>query len=73
MTYLQCKGLTFKWTSDCQNKFEWLKKLLTTACVLKVVDSNKEFELCTDACQEGVVAVLTQDGQVIAYESWKIK
>ena len=72
-TSLQPKGRIFKWTSECQSNFEWLKEPLTTAPVLQVADPNREFELCTDVFNEGVGAVLTQDGKVIMYESRNIK
>ena len=68
-TSLQRKGCIFKWTSECQASFEWLKELLTTAPVLQVADPNREFEVCADAFNEGVGAVLTQDGKIITYES----
>ena len=41
--------------------------------MLSVVDPNKEFEVCTDACKEGVGEILSQEGKVIAYESRKLK
>ena len=41
--------------------------------MLQVVDPNREFEVCTDAFNEGVGALLTQDGKVITYESRNIK
>ena len=52
---------------------EKLKQLLTTAPILKVVDPSKYYEVCTDASKEGVGAILTQEGKVIAYESRKLK
>ena len=50
-----------------------MKLLLTTAPVLRVVDPNKEFEVCTDACKEGVGVILSQVGKVVSYESRKLK
>ena len=40
---------------------------------MKVADPSKEFEVCNDACKEGVGEVLTQEGKFIAYESRKLK
>ena len=57
---MQRKGKIFKWTKECQDSFEILKQLLTTAPVLSVADLSKEFEVCTDVCKEGVEAVLSQ-------------
>ena len=50
-----------------------MKELLTSAPVLKIVDPNKSFVVCTDACKEGLGRVLTQNGHVIVYESRKLK
>ena len=58
---------------ECHNSFEKLKLVLTTAPVLRVADPNKELEVCTDACKEGVGAILSQEGKVVSYESWKLK
>ena len=69
ITSLQRKGKVFRSTSECQASFELLKHFLTTAPVLSVADPKKEFEVCTDACKEGVGAILSQEGRVFAYES----
>jgi hypothetical protein len=49
-----------------------LKYLLTHAPVLKIVDLDNEFLVCTDACKEGLGGVLMQEGHVICYESKKL-
>ena len=67
-TSLQRKGKIFKWMKECQDSFEKLKLLLTTTPVLRVADPNKEFEVCTDACKEGVRVILSKEGKVVAYE-----
>ena len=46
---------------------------LTSAPVLKVADPEKDFVVCTDACRQGLGGVLTQDKDVICYESRKLK
>lgn len=73
VTSLQKKGCTFQWIEECQQSFEKLKHSLTTAPVLKVVDPEKSFVVCTDASKEDVGGVLTQEGKFIAYESKKLK
>ena len=40
---------------------------------MKIVDQDKYFVVCTDACNEGLGGVLTQEGHVITYESRKLK
>ena len=54
----------------CFNK---LKELLTIAPILKIVDPNKDFVVCADACNEGLGGVLKQEGHVISYDSRKLK
>jgi hypothetical protein len=39
---------------------------------LKIVDPNKDFLVCTDACKEGLRGVLMKEGHVIFYESIKL-
>jgi hypothetical protein len=44
-----------------------------TSPILKVTDMDVDFLVCTDASKEGLVGVLMQDGQVIAYISRKLR
>lgn len=73
ITSLQRKGKKFVWTDECETAFRRLKECLTTALVLAVPDSAKEFVVCTDTSLDGLEAVLMQEGRVIAYESRKLK
>jgi hypothetical protein len=73
ITSLQKKGTKFEWTLKCDKDFNLLKELLTIAPVLKIVDPNESFVLCIDACKEGLEGVLTQNGNVIGYESRNLK
>jgi hypothetical protein len=41
--------------------------------MLKIVDPNESFVVCTDACKEGLRGFLTQNGHVIGYESRNLK
>ena len=50
-----------------------MKSLLTSASILRIVDSDENFVVCTNACKEGIHGVLSQNGHVICYESRKIK
>jgi hypothetical protein len=72
ITYLKKKGTKFEWTPKCEENFNLLKELLTSAHVLKIVDPNECFVVCTDACKEGLGGVLTQNGYIIGYESTKL-
>ena len=70
---MQKKGKKFDWNQKCEESFKKLKNLLTSAPILRIVDPNKEFVVCTTACNDGVGGVLTQEGHAIAYESRKLK
>jgi hypothetical protein len=50
-----------------------LKKILTSAPILRIADPNEDFVVCTDACKEGLGGFLDQNGFVICYESRKLK
>ena len=73
ITSLHNKGKKFDWNQKCEDSFKKLKTLLTSAPILRIVDPNKEFVVCTDACNDGLGGVLNQEGHVIAYESRKLK
>jgi hypothetical protein len=73
ITSLQKKGTKFEWTLKCENNFNLLKELLTTAPILKIVDPNESFVVCTNACKEGLGGFLTQNGHAIGYDSINIK
>ena len=73
ITSLQNKGTKLKWSQRCQDSFNNMKELLTSTPILKVADPDKDFTVCVDASKEGIVGVLTQEGHVICYESWKLK
>jgi hypothetical protein len=69
ITSLQRKGNKFIWSLECEASFQQLKHLLTDAPVLRIVDPENDFLVCTDACKEGLGGVLMQEGKVICYES----
>jgi hypothetical protein len=72
ITALQKKGAKFTWTHECEEIFQSLKHLLTHAPMLKIVDLENDFLVCTDACNEGLEGVLMQGGSVVCYESRKL-
>ena len=59
ITSLQKKGKIFVWDLKCEESFNKLKELLTTAPILKITYPNKDFVVCIDACNEGLGGVLT--------------
>ena len=50
-----------RWSNDCENAFQTLKRLLVTAPVLGFADFTKPFVLEIDASHAGLGAVLSQD------------
>ena len=58
INFLQKKGKKFDWNQKCEQSFKKLKTLLTTAPILRIVDPNKYFIVCTDACNDGLGGVL---------------
>ena len=66
------KATAFKWTGECQDAFNSLKRKLTQAPILGYPSfhhSASPFVLQTDTSAVGLGAVLEQDGHVIAYAS----
>jgi hypothetical protein len=73
ITTLQRKGVRYEWTKECDSAFIKLKRLLTSASILRVSDMEKDFTVYMDASKQGLGAVLMQDGGVISYASRKLK
>ncbi|GBM68306.1 Transposon Ty3-I Gag-Pol polyprotein [Araneus ventricosus] len=63
----------FNWTDECEKSFNSLKQALTSSPILTYPRTDKEFILDTDASNEGIGAVLSQntgnEERVIAYFS----
>ena len=67
MTKLLQKDAKFNWTPTCEEAFQKLKTLLTTALVLTPSDITKPFDIYCDASGIGLGCVLMQEGKFIAY------
>lgn len=59
----------FQWNTEAQLSFDTLKKAMTQTPVLALPNFKEQFTMETDACAEGVGAVLMQKGQPVAYIS----
>ena len=66
-------NIKFNWSSKCDEAFEQLKTLLTTAPVLAQPDITKPFDVYCDASGSGLGCVLMQEGRVIAYASRQLR
>jgi hypothetical protein len=69
MTQLLEKEAKFKWSTQCEEVFLTLKKLLTTTPVLAQPDTEKSFDVYCDASDTSIGGLLMQDGRAIAYAS----
>ena len=66
------KKVKFQWTLKEHTAFITLKQRLMTQPLLKLPDLEKKFETHCDASGDSVGAVLSQEGQPIAYESRRL-
>jgi hypothetical protein len=55
ITTLQRTRVKYEWTEECDSAFIELKRLLTSAPILRVSDMEKDFTVCTDASKEARV------------------
>jgi hypothetical protein len=73
MTKLLEKNKAFEWTTECQASFEELRKRLTSAPVLVLLDFTTKFDIYCDALHRGLGCVLLQEGQVVCYASQQLR
>jgi hypothetical protein len=73
ITSLLKNDTKFNWTLECNEAFEQLKVLLTTAPVLAQLDIEKPFDVYCDASGSGLGCVLMQEGRGIAYASRQLR
>jgi hypothetical protein len=73
ITSLLKNDTKFNWSLECNEAFEKLKVLLTTAPVLAQPDIEKPFDVYCDASGSGLGCVLMQEGRVIVYASRQLR
>ena len=73
LTRLTQKNVPFQWSDECEESFQKLKALLTSAPILALPVEGKDFTVYCDASRIGLGCVLMQEGKVIAYASRQLK
>jgi hypothetical protein len=73
LTQLTWKGQTYVWDAKCEKSFLELKKRLTSAPVLILLNPKESFVVYCDASKMGLGGVLMQNCQVVAYASRQLK
>jgi len=61
------------WNTQCENSFNELKHMLTTAPILILPKLDEPFVVYCDASKLGLGGVLMQDGKVVAYASRQLR
>jgi len=69
LTNLTKKVTRYEWTEQCEEAFQELEKRLTSALILALPTTDKDFEVYSDASRSGLGCVLMQEGRLIAYAS----
>ena len=72
MTELLKKDTKFKSTDECEASFQELKKRLTTAPMLILLDIHKDFQVYSGASRLGLGSVLMQDERVVSFASRRL-
>ena len=65
--------MSFQWSDECEESFQKLKTLLTSAPVLTLPEEGVDFTVYCDASGVGLGGVLMQKGKVIAYAFRQLK
>jgi len=72
-TQLTRKDQPFSWTDECEVCFEDMKRRLTTAPILVILDTTIGFEVYCDSSYQGLGCVLMQEKRPVAYASRQLK
>ena len=73
LTELRRKGEPLVWTEKREQGFQELKKRLTTAPILALLEGTGGFSIYSDASHQGLGCVFMQHGKVITYASQQLK
>ena len=69
MRRLTRKEVKFDWDERCEEAFQELKRRLTSAPILIVLDRGQGYTVYCDASRARLRCVLMQSGRVVAYGS----
>ena len=73
MTRLTRKEVKFEWNDLCERAFQELKRRLSSASILIVLEKGQRYTVYCDASKDGLGCVLMQSGRVVAYGSRQLK
>ena len=73
MTRLARKEVRFEWNDLCEKAFQELKRRLTSAHILIVLEKRQRCTVYCDASKAGLGCVLMQSERVVAYGSRQLK
>ena len=73
MTNLLKKNVEFVWSIKCQKSIEELKKRLTIAPILMLLNDNSDFVVYNDTSQKGMGCMLIQNERIVSYISRQLK
>ena len=69
MTRLTRKEVKFEWNDLCERAFQELKRRLTSAPILLVLERGQRYIVYCDTLKDGLGCFLMQSGRVVAYGS----
>ena len=73
MTRLTWKEVKYEWNDSCERAFQELKRRLTSAPILIVLERGQRYTVYCDASKDGLGCVLMPFGRMVAYGSRKLK
>ena len=73
MMRLTRKEVKFEWNNRCEKAFQELKRRLTSAPILIVLERGQRYTVYYDASKARLGCVLIQSGRVVAYGSRQLK
>ena len=72
LTKLTSKNVPWKWTQECEDSFQAMKKIIAKETLLAFPDFTKPFHVHTDASKVQLGAYISQEGKPIAFYSRKL-